>query len=89
MLTMKQIEEFIIDDVRELPESEYGGYQYIDSLELIIARHMGYPRRKFGSRVGIARKEDSDKVRLIIQRMAAKGIIRISRSGAMFRYTGA
>lgn len=89
MLTTKQIEEFIIDDVRGLPKGEYGGYQYIESLELIIAKNMCYPTRKYGGHVGLAKKDDHARVKLIIQRMAAKGIIRISRSGAMFRYTGA
>ena len=88
-MTKTEMEARIIDGLRNAPSPEkYGGeYKYYQWLPNVISKVMGYRiiHDWFGNRFDTI--EEKRNVEEIIRRMEANGIIKMSKSGKMFRLT--
>lgn len=87
--TRSEKEQAIIAAIKMLPKSAYGEYHYREELRMIIAKVMDYKICRFrGGTWTIAGFENPEKVKIIIKKMEAKGIIKFSKNRNMFLYTG-
>lgn len=83
-MTRQEKEQAIIRNIKALPNTDFGSYKYMDGLRIAIANAMGYKVTYFSNN-GSYLIEERDQVAEIIRRMEAKKIIRISKSGLMFK----
>ena len=86
---MTDTENRIIEAVRGMPlDGDYGDYRSISCLEITVAKAMGYDTRIFHSGKVSRNEKDAQiylNVRMIIQGMVSRGVIRPNKSGSMFR----
>ena len=87
-MTRNEIE--IIEAVRALPSEGYGEYRSVSSLLITVAKVMGYGYRSFLTGKTCRTRQDREqrhKVLRIVKGMEDRGVIRISKSGYMFKLT--
>lgn len=85
-MTKQEKEQKIIRLTRLIPETEYGEYKTVQSLKRVIALVMNYETTTFrnGDMI-INSDEEKALTNEIIRRMQNRGIIKISKSGSMFK----
>jgi len=76
-------ETAILEGIKKLPKSRYGSYHYMESLEDIIGAAMGYEAILMPG--GRKHWQEIRTILKIADRMEAKGIIKRSASGNMFK----
>lgn len=85
-MTKHEKEQKIIQMVKLLPDTNYGEYKTMQGLKRAIAYVMDYSTSTFrnGDMI-INNDEEKALTNEIIRRMQNRGIIRISKSGTMFK----
>lgn len=81
-------EQSIIWKIEEMPKSEYGDYLYTKELYRAIAQVMHYPIVCQFHGWFFRNLKDHEKTTAIVLGMQKRGIIKLSKSGQMFKYLG-
>lgn len=81
-------EQSIIWKIEEMPRSGYGDYLFTKDLFRAIAQVMHYPIVCTFHSWHFRNVEDIKKAQAIFRGMEKRGIIKVSKSGQMFKYLG-
>ena len=81
-------EQSIIWKIEEMPKSGYGDYLFTNDLYRAIAQVMHYPICCHFHYWTFRDMKDHKKAQAIFRGMEKRGIIKVSKSGQMFKYLG-
>lgn len=84
-MTKQEKEIAIIEGMKKIPVANQYGYRWYSDLDYVICKVMGYRCERHSNCVHMLDRDTMGKVCEIIHRMQAKGIIKSSKAGNMFK----